>query len=267
MARTSQDPLRGVSDFDIVHPGIDEAVSLLSGCTVAVTVTDNGNHDSFLAKVVDSCDESVPSTANTFNLTNTPGTNTWTGSVPAGFLDPFDILECTKQIVVFGVIAGENPFPKLNPFRITKGGSVTCSASGSQRSCDNCSAQPVPVCLLLQNSGGAIINQQCAQCGLLNDNFLLQHSDDPCFCCCWFSDPIEFCGANPGYWKLEKTNATTWVLLLLLSQPDGPPQQYAGYSATTDAGVCTFPVTLTRVTEVVDGCSNYPDTITIANAP
>src|SRR5207237_680185 len=115
-------------NFDIDHPGIDEPVPLV-GSNVAIVVIDNGDHDSFLAKIVDSCDTSTPSTANTVPLVNTPGTNTWTGSAPAGFLDPFDILEAMKKVIVFGTVLGTGTVAKSNNFRIVKGGAVTCSAS------------------------------------------------------------------------------------------------------------------------------------------
>ncbi|MBI1831107.1 MAG: hypothetical protein HYR84_06625 [Planctomycetes bacterium] len=265
-----------LGNFDIDHPGPQEPMPLVGGIAVTVVIIDNGEHDSFCAKIVDVCDTSTPTMTGCVPFTPSLIGNTWTANVPVGFLDPFDILEAMKKVLVFGTVDGTGPgtgtVTKSTVFRVVKAGSVNCVGSGSQRPCNNCSAQPVPVCVLLKNVDGAITSDECPECELLNANFRLQHSDDACFSCCWFSDAIPFCGVDEGYWKLEKAGATTWVLLLLLSQPNGPPLEFVRYTASTNAGVCTFPVTLARdnnppVIEVSNGCTNFPNTITIDNAP
>ena len=149
------------------------------------------------------------------------------------------------------------------------GGGGSGSGTGSGSNCGFCSATPaVPVLLQLINNLGGITNLNCANCAALNANFILQHSNDTSLSCCWFSGPIEFCGANPGYWKLEKTDATNWVLLLLLTQLDGSAAEVVRYTVASLSNACTFPITLARTSiSVNDACANWPLTLTITPAP
>ncbi len=201
----------GTGLFDIVLPVKDQSVPLNAGCTVTVEVDDRGGHDAFGAAIICLCDP-VPSFGSCTPLTRVGASNTWRGNVPVGYLDPFDILEDHKIVVVWGRKTPDVA-KKTNAFRITRGGSgSTCAGSGSQSRCGSCSAvQPVPVCLQLTSAGG-IANAACAHCTLLNQPALLIHSGDACLSCIWFSGPLAFCGANPAYWKLEKTSARAWDL-------------------------------------------------------
>lgn len=266
-----------VDSFTITQPASEESVALHTGNTITVEVDDTGDHDDFLAAIYDVCTGAAnapPSSACT-PLANVGG-NTWRGEINVGYLDPFDLLEAMKNVIVYGVL-GTDEFAKVQTFRVNRGGSACtpcstgCSGSGSERQCTFCSAQPVPVCLVVRNSTATIQNDTaCTACAALNADFLMQHSNDPCFSCCWFSGPVDFCNdGSMGYWKLQKKDARLWELGVWRSDSGTVSFPIVLYRFTTSAdNVCTFPVTLTLDQESVDdACRNWPATITVEAAP
>jgi hypothetical protein len=278
MAR-ARPPFADLGNFDIFQPGNHATVLLNADGTVTVSVDDSGDHDTFHARVCDLCPDDPPdlSEAHCVELTNVPSSNTWVGNVPVGFLDPFDVHEPTKRIVVYGVVADLSA--KMDQkFRISRGGSAalpgSMSASGSitttgSGSCGHCSdLNPVPVCLLLTYNHTITNGTSCGNCDALNIDFVLQHSDDPCLSCCWFSGSVDFCNdGNSGYWKLEKIDARNWRAEVYYSESGHSPIPIVEYNFTTGTdNECIItsqqPLDLTLNTgSVGDECSNWPSTI------
>lgn len=165
--------------------------------------------------------------------------------------------------------------PQSNNFKGYAGGSGSMSASGSitQNRCNLCSAAtPVPVLLQLISHDSGIADPVggpagCTGCDALNSDFFLEHSNDAATTCCWFSDPIEYCGTDPGYWMLEKKTATLWELTLFLSPPGDAPFAIVQYSLATANDECIFPIELGNPVLLTDpSCDGWPATITIAPA-
>jgi hypothetical protein len=262
----------GAADsFDIIKPGPgnEASVSLNPGNTITVEVESSADHDEIDAAIYDVCVGAAhaPGIGQCTPLVKIGG-NTWRADLDAGFLDPFAILQSVKNVIVYGTISngGEPPASKIRSFRIKRGGSGSGSGSGSQRPCGNCTAQPVPVTLQVMNAGADIKNDECFLCAALNANFLLQHSNDSCFNCCWFSGPVDFCGdgISMGYWKLEKTTPTDWELAVWFIETGATPFPVAVYRFATLANVCTFPITLNLdPNEGTDACIDWPATIRV----
>lgn len=264
----------GLGDFEIMHPFPGESMPLLAGNTIEVVVNNNDENQTLVAAIFQACgSDNTPLPELCYPVDQGSGI-TKSGLIPVLFLDPFDILQDHKRVVVYGHIDGIGySAGVVHSFRIERGasGSLGGSGSGSQRPCTYCSAQPVPVFLILRNSTGAIENDTaCGQCEALNADFPMQHSDDPCLSCCWFSGPVDFCGdGSMGYWALEKKDARLWELGVYYSIPGSDSFPIVRYHFSTGAdNVCTFPITLTLDEESVDdACMNWPATIVVEAAP
>jgi len=250
-------------------------VALNADGTIGVVVDDAGEHEAMVAAVYNVCDADPPPFESCFLLTLGAG-NTWTGNVPAGLLDSFDILEHHKQIVAYGFKAGQVSAPIEHLFRINRPHpGLSCATTAAQRRCANCSpTQPLTVCLQLTHAGGINNDAEdhCNNCARLNDPVLLQHSNDPCLGCCWFSAPVDFCSNDPGpgYWRLQKIDARNWNLKLYIAKTNAAPAEVILYSAATAAdNVCSFPITLNRHDPQTDptACDGWPAQITISAAP
>ena len=267
-----QNILSGLGDFDIDVPASESSVPLLAGCLIDVRVTDHGPHEHFFAKVYDACEANIPLTHPADAVELSGNNSTFTGKVNVGFLDPFDILEATKQIAVWGVV-GAGSVPKHQNFRIDRGGagSMSCTGSGSQPRCGFCGMGAVPVGLTLTHSN-SITNGTCTSCNALNRAFLLQHSNDTCLNCSWFSESADICGAGSmGYWRLTKTSATRWQLDGCLSTGAGS-SVIVRYERTVANNDCAIPspggIDLTIMQGSSTGqCANWPSTVNIAPAP
>jgi hypothetical protein len=273
MARSA--PPSAPGQFNIIRPAPGEAVPLGPGNTIRVEVDDIGGHDEFWAAIYDSCDpQSPPLSKCPHRLLNVGSGNTYRCDVPVHFLDPFDILEPHKQVVVWGVVdEGKGPMATARTalFMIYRGGSGSGSgipsASGSQRHCQHCSAdQPIPVAVRVTPAG--VTSSTCASCEAINAPTLMLHSGDACLVCCWFSAPVAFCGQTPGYWRLEKENARDWELRFVrAASVSTGAEDVAVYRATTAAdGDCSFPVTLNLQSSLTH-CANWPATLTVEAAP